>query len=241
MKIRNIVFFTLCLFVLVLVAACGDTYNLQGLGETATGARVKFVQTCSNCPTVNIKVGGKFVTGVALGYSGTFPSVGYATFPAGDVNYEFIRADSGTLVLSGKVTTSDNKYYTVFLNDTLPTQTAFVTEDEVYAAKEDTVARIRFVHGLTGKPKDTLDVVRKIDSKVVFSGVTFGKSTAFILNQGNIPDSFFIRKAGTTTAYPGSGSVIGNWSQGRTYTIYARGVTGKTGTPAPSMTFYTNR
>ena len=241
MKIKQMALATITMLFIILVAACGDKYNLVGLGETANGARVKFVQTCSNCPTVFVKVGGKLVTGVSLGYNGTFPNVGYAVFPAGDVSYEFVRADSGQTVFGGKVTATDGKYYTVFLNDTVPTQTAFVTEDEVYAAKEDTLARIRFVHGLTAKVKDTLEFVRKIDSKVLFSGVTFGKSTAFALNQGTIADSFFVRKSGTTTAYPGIGLVIGTWAQGRTYTLYARGVTGKTGTPAPGMTFYTNR
>ena len=241
MKIKHSAFAAAAMLLIVLAAACGDKYNLTGLGEPATGARVKFVQTCSNCPSVMVKVGGKLVTGAALGYNGTFPNVGYAAYPAGDVNFEFVRADSGTLVLGGKVTTTDNKYYTVFLNDTVPTITAFVTEDDVYAAKEDTLARIRFVHGLTAKVKDTLELVRKIDSKVMFSGITFGKSTPFVTNQGSIADSFFIRKSGSTTVYPGSGSVVGTWAQGRTYTLYARGVTGKTGTPAPGMTFYTNR
>jgi Domain of unknown function (DUF4397) len=242
MKIKQTAFAAFAILILIVAAACGDTYNLTGIGEEATGARVKFVQTCSNCPSVNVKVGGKFITGAALAYNGTFPSLGYAVFPTGDVNYEFVNATDGSVVLAGKATTADGKYYTVFLNDTLPTQTAFVTEDDVNSAKEDTMARIRFVNGLTGKPKDTLEVVRKIDSKIIFSGITFGKSTPFgHLNQGNTADSFFIRKSGTTTIYPGLGSVISTWAKGRTYTIYARGVSGKTGTPAPGMTFYTNR
>ena len=241
MRIKQAALAAFTIFLMVIAASCGDKFLIEGLGDTATGARVKFVQTCSNCPSVQVKVGGKLVTGAALAYNGTFPSVGYAVFPAGDVSYEFVRSDSGSLVLGGKVTTTDGKYYTVFLNDTVPTQTAFVTEDDVTAAKEDTLARIRFVHGLTGKTKDTLEFVRKTDAKVLFSGITFGKSTAFTVNQGNTPDSFFVRKSGSTTAYPGLGSSIGTWSQGRTYTIYARGVSGKTGTPAPGMTFYTNR
>ncbi len=242
MRIKQTAFASLALLLTVLAAACGEKYKLEGLGTEAKGARVKFVQTCSNCPSVNVKVGGQLITGAALGYNGTFPSVGYALFPVGDVSYEFVNATDASVVLAGKVATADNKYYTVFLNDTLPTQTAFVTEDEVEATKEDTMARIRFVHGLSGKPKDTLEVVRKIDSKILFSNITFGKATLFShVNQGNTPDSFFIRKSGSTTVYPGLGSVISTWAKGRTYTIYARGVSGKTGTPAPGMTFYTNR
>jgi Domain of unknown function (DUF4397) len=241
MKIKHIALTTLTVFAMLLIAACGDKYLLDTPNVDATGARVKFVNTCSNCPSVNVKVGGKIVTGVGLGYNGTFPNIGYAVYPPGEISYEFVRADSGMLVLGGKVSAADEKYYTVFINDTVPTQTAFVTEDDIFAAREDTASRIRFVHGLTGKVKDTLDVVRKIDSKIVFSGITFGKSTPFVVNQGNTPDSFFIRKAGSTTAYPGLGSVITTWAKGRTYTIYARGVSGKTGTQAPGMTFYTNR
>lgn len=242
MKIKHITLTTLALFTLILIAACGDTYIIDTPNEDATGSRVKFVQTCSNCPSVNVKVGGKFVTGAGLAYNGTFPNVGYAVFPAGEVSYEFVNATDASLVLGGKVSTTDGKYYTVFLNDTLPTQTAFVTEDDVNGAREDTMARIRFVHGLTGKSKDTLEVVRKIDSKVMFSDITFGKATPFgHLNQGNTADSFFIRKSGSTTVYPGLGSTISTWAKGRTYTIYARGVSAKTGTQAPGMTFYTNR
>jgi Domain of unknown function (DUF4397) len=243
MKIKQYAFATITLFLMVLAAACGDKNVIVGLGDPAQGARVKFVQTCSNCPTVNIKVGGQLVTGAALGYNGVFPGIGYAVYPAGDVNYEFINGTDASVVFAGKVAAGDNKYYTVFLNDTVPTVTAFVTEDPVEAVKEDTVARIRFVHGLTGKPtKDTLDVVRKIDSKVMFTNITFGQATPFShLNQGITADSFFVRKAGSTTAYPGIGAVIGTWAKGKTYTIYARGISGRTGTPLPGMTFYTNR
>lgn len=241
-RIKQITISTFILFLLVIIVSCGDKYIIEGLGDVPSGARIKFVQACSNCPSMHVKVGGNIVTGTSLAYNATFPSVGYAVFPAGEVNYQFVRSDSGTLVLGGKITANDGKYYTVYLNDTLPTQTAFVIDDDdVNAVKEDTMARIKFVHVLTGKLKDTLEIVRKIDSKVLFTGVTFGKSTAFTVNQGNIPDSFFIRKAGTTTAYPGLGSSISTWAKGRTYTIYARGVTGKTGTPAPGLTFYTNR
>jgi Domain of unknown function (DUF4397) len=242
MKIKQTAIIAITMLIVGIAASCGDKFVIEGIGTEATGARVKFVQTCSNCPNVFVKVGGQFVTGVSLSYNGTFPSLGYAALPAGELSYEFVNSTDASIVLAGKVTAADGKYYTVFLNDTLPTQTAFVTEDDVNAVKEDTSARLRFVHGLTGKTKDTLEVVRKIDSKVVFSGVTFGKATPFgHLNQGSTPDSFFIRKSGTTLAYPGLGSVISTWANGRTYTIYARGVTGKTGTPAPGMTFYTNR
>jgi Domain of unknown function (DUF4397) len=242
MKIKQTAILAIAMLIIGIAASCGEKYVIEGIGAEATGTRIKFVQSCSNCPSVLVKVGGQLVTGNNLVYNGTFPSVGYAAVPAGELNYEFVNATDASIVLAGKFTAADGKYYTVFLNDTLPTQTAFVTEDDVNAVKEDTMSRLRFVHGLTGRVKDTLEVVRKIDSRVVFSGVTFGKATPFgHLNQGNTPDSFFIRRVGTTSAYPGLGFVIATWSSGRTFTMYARGVTGKTGAPAPGMTFHTNR
>jgi Domain of unknown function (DUF4397) len=245
MNIRHISMAAVTLFAVILIAACGEKNVIQPLGEEAKGTRVKFLNNCSNCPSVNVLVGGKFVTGVALAYNGTFPSVGYAVFPAGDVNFDFSNSVTNTSVLAGKITgAGDNKYYTVFLSDTVPTPTAIITEDPVEAAKEDTTARIRFYHGTTGPgTKTSLDLVRKIDNKVVYSGIQYGKVTNFdLLNQGNLPDSFFIRPTGTTTAYPGTASVIATWAKGRSYTIYSRGVFGKTtGTQIPALTFYTSR
>ena len=243
MKIKQTAFATGTILMMILAVACGDKFLIDGLGDDATGARVKFINTCSNCPTVNVKVGGKFVTGAGLAFGGVFPTVGYGAFPAGDVSYEYVNAADGAVVLAGKVSTTDNKYYTVFLNDTIPTPTAFTTEDEIEAVKEDTLARIRFVHGLSGKPKDTLECVRKIDNKIIASGIVYGKATPFNhLQQGNTADTFFIRQSGSTTAYPGLGNSIATWAKGRTYTLYARGVSGKTvATQVPRLDFYTNR
>ena len=243
MKIKQIAFAALSMLIIVLAAACGDKYNIAGLGDDASGVRIRFTNACSNCPAVNIKVGGKIVTGASVAFNAGFPAVGYAAFPAGDVSFEFVRADSGQTVSAGKVTGTDGKYYTVFLNDTVPTPINFAIEDDVYGAKEDTAARIRFIHGLSGKPtKDTLEFVRKIDSKIAFSGITFGQSTPFsLVNQGNTPDTFFIRKSGSTTVYPGIAAIIGTWGKGRTYSIYAKGISGRTGTPIPGLNVYTNR
>jgi hypothetical protein len=244
MKIKHIALTTMTVFAMLLTAACGDKYLLDTPNVDATGARVKFINACSNCPSVNVKVGGKLVTGIGIGFGGLFPNIGYGAFPPGEVNYEFVRADSGQLVFGGKLTASDNSYYTVFLNDTVPTPSAFVTEDPVYEAREDTFARVRFVNGLSGKVKDTLEIVRKIDTKVMFTSITFGKSTNFgHLQQGNSPDSFFIRKSGAITAYPGLASLVfvTSLNKGRTYTFYTRGVSGKTGTQVPRLDFYTNR
>ena len=236
-------FEALFMLIMVLAAACGDKYNIAGLGDDATsGVKIRFTNACSNCPSVNIKVGGKIITGVGVAFNGGFPALGYTTFPAGDVNFEFVRADSGQTLSAGKITGTDGKYFTVFLNDTVPTPINFVVQDDVYGAKEDTMARIRFVHGLSGKVKDTLELVRKIDSKVIYSGITFSQATPFgHLNQGNTPDTFFIRKSGSTTAYPGTASVISTWAKGRTYTIYSKGITGKTGTQLPGLNVHTNR
>jgi hypothetical protein len=247
MKIKNIALATTALFMIIMAVACSEKNVITPLGEEAKGARVKFINACSNCPTVHVKVGDKVVTGATLGFGGVFPNVGYALYSPGDVNFTFVQSDLTTNVLAGKVSTADGKYYTVILNDTVPVPSILSFEDPVNDAREDTVARIRFLHSLTSNdktPKDTLDVVRKIDNAVVFSGITYGTVTPFSLkNQGNTPDSFFIRKKGTTTAYPGLGAAaILTWAKGRTYTLYARGVSGKTAaTQVPRLDFYTNK
>jgi hypothetical protein len=244
MKIKHISFSTLFIFVILLVAACGEKYYIETPNEDATGTRIKFINACSNCPNAIVKVGGKVISNVTMAFGGQFPVTGYTALPAGEVSFEFVRADSGQIIASGKLTGADNKYYTVLMNDTVPTPSVFFTEDPIYDAKEDTLARIRFVHGLSGKPKDTLEVVRKIDGKVIATDITYGTATKFDhLQQGNTPDSFFIRKAKATTAYPGLGNVIATWAKGRTYTLLTRGVSGKAaGTAqAPRLEFYTNR
>ena len=121
LKIKNITFaITTCCFALFL-NACGDEATLD-LVTPATGARVKFYHGVPGGSAYTVLLNGqkwtsllvssKYTDSVNLG--GLFPSIDYATVPAGSAKFTMrqpLSADpAGTTVAEGTFNVVDGKY-----------------------------------------------------------------------------------------------------------------------------------
>lgn len=227
MKIKHNAIAALILTAMTVFVACKKN-EITLLGVTPTGARVKLISACSNCPNLLMTANGQTINPTALAYGGAFPTASYAILPTGDVTLDFIRSDSSKSLFSTKVNLVDGKYYSVYIGDTVPTPNISLIEDDIKAF-QDTVLRLRFVNVLSGKTKDTLDLVYKNTNTVVASGITYGKASTFAFQPTTTADTFFYRKTGTTVIYPlTANSIFTTKRMSQTISFLARGLNNKT-------------
>jgi Domain of unknown function (DUF4397) len=242
MKIKNNAIAALVLTMMTVFMAC-EKKEIALLGVTPTGAKVKFLPSCSNCPSLSLTANGQVINSIGVAYGGAFPTSGYVVLPTGEVTLDFIRTDSSKSLFSTKVTLAEGKWYSVYVGDTIPTPTVSLIEDDIKAF-QDTFLRVRFVNVLSGRPKDTLELVRKNDNSVVATGVTYGKASEFKFVPATTADTFFYRKVGTTAIYPlTANSILTAKRTGQTLTFLARGVNNKIGTSPqiPRIDWWANR
>lgn len=241
MKIKNNAFAALILTAMVVFAAC-EKKEITLLGDTPTGAKVKFLPSCSNCPSLQMTANGQIINPTGVAYGGAFPTSGYAVLPTGDVTLDFIRTDSSKSFLTTKVNLAEGKWYSIYVGDTVPTPTITLIEDDIKTF-QDTFLRVRFVNVLSGRTKDTLDLVRKNDNSVVASAVTYGKASEFKFVPTTVADTFFYRKTGTTVIYPLTANTIFTVKRNaQTITFLARGLNNKTtGTQTAKIDWWANR
>jgi Domain of unknown function (DUF4397) len=246
MKIKNQFFTALLLTALTVFMAC-EKNVISVPGDAPVGARVKFIHACSNCPGLLVTANGQTINPTAMTYLsatvGTFPISNYAVLPTGELNLDFIRTDSSKSLFTSKISVAEGKYYSVYVGDTIPTPTISLVEDDIQAF-QDTLFRIRFVNLLSGKTKDTLELIRKSDNLVVATGITYGKASEFkLVTSGITSDTFLYRKIGAVTQYPLSGfvSFTGGF-KAQTFTLFATGLNNKTtGTQTPRHSAWRNR
>ena len=242
MKIKNNAIAALILTAMTVFMACKKN-EIALLGVTPTGARVKFLPACSNCPSLQMTANGQIINPTGIGYGGVFPTSGYAVLPTGDVSLDFIRTDSSKSLFSTKVSLADGKYYSIYVGDTVPTPTISLIEDDIKSF-QDTLMRIRFVNVLSGKTKDTLDLVHKNTNTVVGAGIIYGKASDFKFLPATTADTFFYRKTGTTVIYPLTiNSIFTTKRTAQTITFLARGLNNKpsTSTQVAKIDFWLNR
>jgi hypothetical protein len=241
MKVKYTAFAALILTAMTVFLAC-EKKEIRLLGDTPTGARVKFLPACSNCPSLQMTANGQIINPTGVAYGGAFPSSGYAILPTGEVSLDFIRTDSSKSFFSTKVSLSDGKYYSVYIGDTIPTPTVSLIEDDIKSF-QDSFLRVRFVNVLSGKTKDTLDLIRKNDNLVVASAVTYGKASEFKFVPTTTADTFFYRKTGTTAIYPLiTNTIFTARRNAQTITFLARGLNNKTtGAQTAKIDWWVNR
>ena len=141
MKIKHNAIAALILTAMTVFVACKKN-EITLLGVTPTGARVKLISACSNCPSLLMTANGQTINPTALAYGGAFPTGNYAVLPSGDVTLDFIRSDSSKSLFSTKVSLADGKYYSIYVGDTVPTPNISLIEDDIKVF-QDTVVRLR--------------------------------------------------------------------------------------------------
>lgn len=137
-----------------------------------------------------------------------------------------------------------NKYYSLFLCDSLHKESRFfVTEDNIQLPKADTNYRVRFVNAIPNPPGATpaIDVYANATDSLIFSGIKFKQATPFIelpRIPGTTTNTFRIKWAGTTTVV---GTLSLTLANKMSATLVAKGFVGATGARAPGLVSYRNK
>jgi hypothetical protein len=243
---------TLSFFALTALLLTGcDKNPIIRQDAVATGARVKFVHAYPDGPAtgVNVLVNDRKLNGgvptaavpvPALTFGSTFPSIGldYAVVEPGNATVKVVVPATATtpevVALTAPLTLEDNQYYSVIATGS-PTPEALVLRDEFASvATNGTLAYARFLNLVPGTNYDI--VVRGGATLATAIGYK-AASPYFSLPAGPVVLDF--RVPGTTTAV---GSLTFNDLQpGRVYTFFTRGVVGRTGAQAPTLSNYRQR
>jgi hypothetical protein len=231
------------------LVACEPNKLELPFGEAGEGARVRFVQAAANindasgnAMRMSIFINGKPVNGTQnLAFAGgTFPNVGYTILPGGATEFSFNRSIfniprivagkrdtvfyTDSTYMKGNFNFENGKYYTVYMTDTVPTLGFKVVELNANKNLTDTFSYINLTHMLTkpGQKYDTIELVRRRDSSVMISGITYGTTSPFVQTIANRTDTFFIRKVGTKPSMANN-TVILTGTRGRSYYTAAVG------------------
>lgn len=245
----------LALFILIAAAAVGckkEYKSIYTFVDKTNKAKVKFVHTVANAyplpDTVTqgglqLYVNGNKITGatnVTYG-GGVFPGLEYSLVPAGDVNLKAV-IPAGTNnpaipVLDATLKVEDQKTYTAFMVDSLPTTSVFLIEEKFSQIADSGKYFIRLVNATMGAP--ALDLYGTTDATLMASAIPYKAASEFKqIFVGTGARAFALRLPGSTVNL-GTSSITP--VAGRMYTLLTYGVIGKGGTRNPRITFYTSR
>jgi len=207
-------------------------------------------------PQVLIYANGLKLNGTSISYGGVFPTPNvYANVPEGNNKIEIINGRLNLTVvpnvpnfIAGDTLATVNsvlqkgKYYTLYITDTVPTVRTVIKED-LLPLPDYQMYKIRLANMMMN-PLDTLTLFsRRQNAEIIFDITHKNVSDWIQLPLPIIPDTFELRKKGTTTTYVtanfGTTPTITPVGQ-RMYTVVARGKTGVTA-KLPSAFIFTNR
>ena len=254
LKIKSLITAVAACFVLLLVDACGAKADLDTI-TPATGARVKFYHSVAGGPAYTVLLNdqkwnallvtanAKYTDSINLG--GIFPSVDYATIPAGSAKFTirqpFSADATGAKVAEGTFTLEDNKYYMLVAGDTLPTPKLYLVPDERYILKDITQSGLRFINFLVGTPATGLEFYLKRNA-TPFATLKYGESAPYAeyLPTGTLTDTVVTRVPGSSTIIHTIALGTTKLTSNRTYAFLFRGINGATVAPkAPVLSIFT--
>jgi len=155
-----------------------------------------------------VYVDGNAVTGAPLVYGATFPSTPANFSATSGIRAFLIRDTSSTIltqpIMSFSESLAPNKYYTLFMYDTVTTpKQKIVTNDIIIPA--DTTARLRFANFIynpgvpAGSSLSSFDIFSVKRSANIFTNVQLTDVTGYIPYASALTDTFYIRTTGSTT------------------------------------------
>lgn len=231
-------------------AAC-DKNPVLRQDELATGARVKFIHAYPDGPAtgVNVLLNDRKLNGGTPTATVPVPALTFgSTFPAAPADYSVVEPGNATVkvvvpatattpevvALTAPLTLEDNQYYSIIATGS-PTPEAVVLKDEFAAAAIDPgKAYVRYVNLIPGT---TYDIAVR-GSTPLKTAVAYKSATPFYPLE-SVSTVLEFRETAT-------GKVVGSISfpdflGGRVFTFYTRGVVGRTGVQAPTLSWYRNR
>lgn len=239
-----------------LLASCEKTTLDLPVTQVTSGARIKLTHAAPDLPGVNLLVGGQKVSGftpsgatstnpgipVPVNYGTTFPgaTAGYAVVTPGQVPVIIsapaaTTAGSATIVSEQTLTLEDNKYYSLLLAGTGTRPEVLLLTDDLSQTLDPTKYYVRFINLAIGQNYD----LSLSNGTVLAPNVALKAVSPFIPVDAGVNPSFVLRLPGATA---NAASITFNSNiTGRVLTLIARGIPGKTGAQAPTLTLSANR
>ncbi len=229
---------TLCATLL----ACGDQNDILKNQVPAAGARVKIIHAVPDGPTIDVFANDAKLNGAALAFGAGAPTE-YFVVPAGSVNVRVATPVSGTVaaqtILTVPVPLEAEKYYTLAAAGTAAAPTGVLIPDDLTVPNPNK-NYIRILNLVSNGPGIDLAVGTgpAIITNIPYKGVS--DYVALDPNAATTPYAFQIRETGKTTQF-GATVNFSTLNISRKYTLILRGLVGKTGAQAPTITQVTNR
>lgn len=201
--------------------ACSEDDETSTPTPNAT-ARVLVAHASPDAPGVDLLVDNSKVNSAALEFLG---STGYLTVNAGTRNIKVNAAGTSTSVINADVPFVAGKNYSIFAIDSLSNISAIVVEDDLTAPAAGK-AHVRFIHLSPNAP--AVDVALTGGS-VVWGNYEFQEGSTFApLDAGTY--NLEVRLAGTSTVVLPLPNIT--LTDGKIYTVYAKGFVGGAGNQA---------
>lgn len=197
---------------------------------TTATSNVLVVHASPDAPGVDLLVDGIVVNAQTLEYPN---NTGYLSPSAGTRNINVNVSGTSTTVIDATLTLVPNAAYTVFAADVVSNITPVVFEDDL-SAPASGKAHVRFIHLSPDAPAVDITLT---DGTVVFGDIEFKESTAFTPLDAASYD-LQVRLAGTSTvALDLPGIVL---TEGKIYTVFAKGLVSGNGDQALGAEIITN-
>jgi hypothetical protein len=215
-------FFTAAILCTAFVACDKDDED-----DMVASAKVMVVHASPNAPNVDVRINNS----LALSNVAYPNNSAYTELPAGTTNVKVAPAGTSTNVIDANVTLEGNRAYSVFAIDSVAKIKAAVVADDLTAPAAGK-AHVRFFHFASNAPAVDIAVA---NGAVLFANRSFndqGSNTSAAsftpLNAGSY--NLQVRLAGTNTVVLSLPGVV--LTEGKIYTVFAKGFLGGAGNQA---------
>jgi hypothetical protein len=187
-----------------------------------SNAHVLVVHASPDAPGVDLLVDNVKVNSLPL----TFPNAtGYLPVTAGNRNIKVNASGTSTSVINANLDLSADISYSIFAIDTLASIAPLVIQDNL-GAPASGKSHVRFIHLSPNAPAVDITLT---DGTVVFGNKAFSQYTPFTpLNAGTY--NLQVRLAGTSTVVLNLPNIV--LENGKIYTVFAKGLVGRSGDQA---------
>ncbi|ARK09501.1 DUF4397 domain-containing protein [Fibrella sp. ES10-3-2-2] len=240
-----------------LLLSCEKNSLQLPIDPIATGARLKLINAAPDVSSIDLFINGAKFSGftpvgatatspgraTGLPYNNTYPSTGsnYAVVKPGAQAISIsipasTSTSSATVINTQTLNLDDNKYYSLFVAGVGAQPEVFLVNDAFEGVVDPNKLYVRFVNLIPGS---AYDVALTTPNTTLASNLAYKGVSPFVAIDAIAGPTFAFRLPGTaaninTVQFTSS-------SSGRAITVFLRGVTGRTGTPAPNINVYVNR
>lgn len=218
---KHLSLFLMLVLGITVFTGCSDDEEVLAPMPVPSTSKVLVTHASPDAPGVDI-----LVDNTVAATNLTFPnSVGYAELTAGTRNIKVNVTGTSTTALQANLPLEANKNYSIFAVNTVSSIEAIVLEDNL-SAPASGKAHVRFLHLSPDAPAVDITLT---NGTVVFGDYIFKEASAFTPLDAGTYD-LQVRLAGTSTVVLDLPGIA--LSNGKIYTVFAKGLVSGTGTQA---------